>query len=97
MVAVEFIPRGENANIFISHVRDDVKLFYYFLRMNSPATINLSLCDVSKKQIAVFDSLQIIVFDQILMCISMILRQLVFNARTIFLTIFPVDPIPSLW
>jgi hypothetical protein len=47
MVAVGFIPRIENAIEFIRHVRDDAKHIGHLRGINSPATINLSPCDVS--------------------------------------------------
>jgi hypothetical protein len=42
-------PTGENTNYFIRHVRDEVKYASRFRGINSPSTIFLSLCDVSKK------------------------------------------------
>ncbi len=48
MLAVGFIPR-KKYQLFIRHVRDDAKLSSHFRGMNSPATVNLSLGDVSKK------------------------------------------------
>lgn len=46
MVAVGFIPRTE-CRRFMRHVRDDVKYADIFRGINSPATFNRSLCDVS--------------------------------------------------
>lgn len=43
-------PTGWKCHIFIRHVRDDVNYYRHFRGINSPATINLSLCDVSNNQ-----------------------------------------------